>query len=144
MHKKTTILILCTGNSCRSQMAEGYFRKLGADNIEAFSAGTEAHGLNNLAVKVMQEDEVDISAHTSDTIDQYQDRQFDFVITVCDKARENCPWFPGKAVLHHSFPDPAGATGNEEEVLERFREVRDQIREYVRKFIEEKVDVFRH
>ncbi|MBX2972565.1 MAG: arsenate reductase ArsC [Flavobacteriales bacterium] len=125
------ILVLCTGNSCRSQMAEGYLRHFAGDKAEVFSAGVETHGLNPKAVAVMQEDGVDISAHTSKTIDAFADKTFDLILTVCDSARENCPWFPAKAQrLHHDFPDPAKAHGTEAEVMDAFRKVRDQIKAY--------------
>lgn len=130
------ILVLCTGNSCRSQMAEGYFRHFGGPRLEVFSAGVEAHGLNPRAVQVMGEDGVDISGHTSDTVDQYAGQTFDYVITVCDNARERCPWFPARIQrLHHSFPDPAQATGTEEEVMAAFRRVRDDIKAFVQEFL---------
>lgn len=130
------ILVLCTGNSCRSQMAEGYFRHFGGPRLEVFSAGVEAHGLNPRAVQVMGEDGVDISGHTSDTVDKYADQTFDYVITVCDSARERCPWFPARIQrLHHSFPDPAQATGTEEEVMAAFRRVRDEIKAFVQEFL---------
>lgn len=135
--QKIRILVLCTGNSCRSQMAEGYFRHLGGPNLEVFSAGAEAHGLNPRAVQVMREDGVDISGHTSDTVDQYAGQTFDYVITVCDSVRERCPWFPARIRrLHHSFPDPAQASGTEEEVMAAFRRVRDDIKAFVLEFLE--------
>ncbi len=128
---KKRILILCTGNSCRSQMAEGFMREHGGDNFEVFSAGIETHGVNPKAIKVMQEVGIDISHHTSDNIDQFTDQTFDYIITVCDNANENCPYFPGKANrLHQNFPDPAKATGTEEEVLDAFRHTRNLIKEF--------------
>ena len=133
------LLILCTGNSCRSQIAEGWFRQYAGDALEVRSAGVEAHGLNPRAVKVMAEAGVDISAQTSNVIDDYDGERFDYVITVCDSARERCPWFPAEAeLIHHSFPDPADATGSEEEILDVFRETRDRIREYAELFVREK------
>lgn len=132
------VLVLCTGNSCRSQMAHGYLEKFGGENWEIFSAGIETHGLNPLAVKVMQEDGDDISHHTSNHIDEYREITFDFVITVCDHARETCPWFPSKAdMIHQNFEDPARATGSETEILSAFRNVRDQIKTFAQQFIEE-------
>jgi arsenate reductase len=129
------ILVLCTGNSCRSQMAEGYLRHFAADRADVFSAGVEAHGVNPRAVAVMQEDGIDISAQTSKTIEAFMGRPFDHVITVCDNARENCPWFPAKAKrLHHDFPDPARVIGTEEEILDEFRRVRDSIKAYCEDF----------
>ena len=134
------ILVLCTGNSCRSQMAEGYLKKFAADKAEVYSAGVETHGLNQKAVAVMREDGVDISHHTSNNVNEYRDIDFDYVITVCDNARETCPYFPSRAEkFHQNFPDPAKAQGSEEEVMQQFRLVRDQVREYCREFVEEKV-----
>ena len=133
--EKIKILFLCTGNSCRSQMAEGWARHLKGDEIEPYSAGTEKHGLNELAVRVMAEAGVDISNHTSTLVDELPEKDFDYVITVCDHARESCPLFPGSArVVHRSFDDPprlaAGAL-TEEEALESYRMVRDEIRAFV-------------
>ena len=110
------ILVLCTGNSCRSQMAEGYIRHFGGDKVVVLSAGIEKHGLNPRAILVMREDGVDISSHTSNKINEYSHLDFDIILTVCDHARENCPYFPGAAErLHHNFPDPAKATGKGQE-----------------------------
>lgn len=134
---KKRVLVVCTGNSCRSQMAQGFLQEFGGENWEIFSAGIETHGLNQRAVRVMQETGVDISHHTSDHIDQYRDMEFDYVLTVCDHAQESCPLFPSSAEkIHHSFRDPANATGSEEEVLNDFRKVRDEIREFAQRFIE--------
>lgn len=133
--KKLQILFLCTGNSCRSQMAEGWTRHLKGDVIEAFSAGIEAHGLNTDAVRVMAEAGVDISGHTSKSVGVLDGIHFDYVITVCGHAHEICPLFPGKArVIHHGFEDPPALARNaktEEERLGIFRRVRDEIRSYV-------------
>ena len=129
------ILFLCTGNSCRSQMAEGWARRLKAGEFEAWSAGVEVHGLNPNAVKVMAEAGVDISAHRSKHIGELMDIDFDYVVTVCDNARETCPFFPGKAkMVHVGFDDPprlAEGAANEEEALNCYRRVRDEIREFV-------------
>lgn len=134
MSKK--ILVLCTGNSCRSQIAEGYLRHFANGNTEVYSAGVETHGVNPRAIAIMQEDGIDISKHTSNNIDEYYDIDFDIVITVCDNAKERCPFFPNKAKkFHHNFPDPAKATGTDEEINEQFREVRQQIKEYCRQFV---------
>ncbi|MDN4754030.1 arsenate reductase ArsC [Porphyromonadaceae bacterium W3.11] len=134
MEKK--ILILCTGNSCRSQMAEGYLREMVGDKAEVYSAGIEIHGVNPRAVKIMREDGIDLSSHTSNHIDEYTALNFDYVITVCDHAREHCPYFPTKAkLLHHNFPDPAKATGTEEEMMAQFRHVRELIKNYCQKFV---------
>ena len=129
------VLFLCTGNSCRSQMAEGWARALHGDVMDVWSAGIETHGLNPLAVKAMAAAGVDISGHRSQHIDELQDVAFDLVVTVCDNARESCPILPGEAKqLHHSFPDPpylAREAADEEEALEHYRVVREQIREFV-------------
>ncbi|MEQ8302770.1 MAG: arsenate reductase ArsC [Cyclobacteriaceae bacterium] len=130
------ILVLCTGNSCRSQMAHGYLKKIGGDKVEVKSAGIEAHGLNPRAVEVMREVGIDISGHTSNTIEEYSNETFDYVLTVCDNAKERCPFFPAKSKLvHHNFPDPAAAKGTENEILMAFRSTRDQIEAYCQNFI---------
>ena len=135
MPPKTRILFLCTGNSCRSQMAEGWARALKADSIDACSAGIETHGLNPFAVRVMAEAGVDISGQRSKHIDEFRGRAFDFVVTVCGHARENCPFFPGGAkVVHAGFEDPprmALGVEGEEAKLDCYRKVRDQIRAFV-------------
>lgn len=129
------VLFLCTGNSCRSQMAEGWARHLKGDAFDAYSAGIETHGLNPLAVKVMAEAGVDISGQRSKTLDDLKDVDFDYVVTVCDHARETCPWFPGGAVkVHMGFDDPprlARDAKSEEEALDIYRRVRNEIRDYV-------------
>ena len=129
------ILFLCTGNSCRSQMAEGWARHLNSDRFEAYSAGVETHGLNPKAVKVMAEAGVDISGHRSQHIDEFGDIELDHVITVCGHAHESCPVFPGKTkVTHVAFDDPprlAKGAATEEEALEHYRRVRDEIRAFV-------------
>lgn len=128
---KKKILVLCTGNSCRSQIAEGYLRHFFAEKAEIYSAGVETHGVNPRAIATMKEDGIDISKHTSNHIDEYQNIDFDLVITVCDNAKERCPFFPSKAKkLHQNFSDPAKAVGTEEEILEEFRRVRQIIKEY--------------
>ncbi|MGV8092311.1 MAG: arsenate reductase ArsC [Mangrovibacterium sp.] len=130
------ILVLCTGNSCRSQIAEGYLRHFAAGKAEVYSAGIETHGVNPRAVAVMKEDGIDISGHTSNNVDEYMGIDFDYVITVCDNARERCPFFPTRALrFHHNFPDPAKASGTEAEIMEQFRTVREQIKSYARDFI---------
>ena len=132
------ILVLCTGNSCRSQIAEGYLRHFANGNAEVYSAGVETHGVNPKAIAIMQEDGIDISNHTSNNIDEYDTIDFDFVITVCDNAKERCPFFPTKAKkFHHNFSDPAKAKGTDEEINEQFREVRQQIKEYCERFVAE-------
>lgn len=135
---KIKILFLCAGNSCRSQMAEGWARFLKSDVIEPYSAGIETHGLNRLAVKVMAEAGVDISNHYSKHLDQLKQIKFDWVITVCDTANESCPIFPGTVNRFHvSFDDPpklAKAAKTEEEALRYYRRVRDEIKLFVEKF----------
>jgi arsenate reductase len=133
---KKKILVLCTGNSCRSQIAEGYLRHFAGDMVEVYSAGVETHGVNTRAVETMKEDNIDISNHTSNNIEEYRDIDFDFVITVCDNAKERCPYFPTTAKkFHQNFPDPAKATGAEEEIKKQFRQVRQQIKDYCKKFV---------
>ncbi len=135
--RPNNILILCTGNSCRSQIAEGLLRKL-ATKVGVYSAGIETHGVNPLAIKVMSEIDIDISNHTSNHIEEYLDIKFAHIITVCDHALENCPHFPSNAKKHHmSFQDPAKAIGEEDEVMEEFRNVRELIKQYLEKFVEE-------
>jgi len=126
---KKRVLILCTGNSCRSQMAEGWIRHDLGQLVDVFSAGTQVSIVHPLAIAVMAEAGVDISSHRSKSLQEFWGQPFDLVVTVCDSAREACPMFLGAAKqIHESFPDPAGFTGTEEEVLGKFREVRDQIR----------------
>ncbi len=130
------ILVLCTGNSCRSQMAEGYLRFFSKGKANIYSAGIETHGVNPLAMTVMKEDKIDICQHTSNHINEYMDIEFDHIITVCDHAKEKCPYFPSNAKRwHQNFEDPAKTTGSEEEVLTSFRQVRDEIRQYSEAFI---------
>lgn len=132
------VLVLCTGNSCRSQMAEGYLRHFAGDKANIYSAGIETHGVNPKAIGIMKRDGIDISKHTSNNISEYLGVDFDYVITVCDNAKESCPYFPTKAVkLHYNFPDPAKAKGSDEEVMEQFREVREMIRKYIQNFVNE-------
>ena len=130
------ILVLCTGNSCRSQMAHGYLQHFGKDNVLVYSAGVETHGVNPMAIETMKNDGIDISHHTSNNILEYQGIDFDFIITVCDNAKERCPYFPSKAVkFHHNFPDPAKATGSNEEIKREFERVRELIKNYCQQFI---------
>ena len=133
---KKNILVLCTGNSCRSQIAEGYLRHFAGDRAEVYSAGIEMHGVNPRALATMKEEGIDISSHTSNHMDEYRSVLFDFVITVCDNAKENCPFFPTTAKkFHQNFPDPAKASGTEEEIAQAFRDVREQIKEYCRDWV---------
>ncbi len=135
MSHKTKILFLCTGNSCRSQMAEGWARALKADSIEPYSAGMETHGLNPDAVRVMAEAGVDIAGQRSKNVGELRDVAFDYVVTVCGHAHEHCPLFPGVAkVVHAGFDDPprlAAGAATEEERLAPYRRVRDEIRAFV-------------
>lgn len=131
---KKNVLFLCTGNSCRSQMAEGWGRALKGDSFNFFSAGTKKHGLNPNAVKVMQESAVDISTHESNTTDELSDVSMDFVFTVCSDAHENCPFFAGGKIIHVGFDDPPRLTKemtDEEDALSVYRRVRDEIKEMV-------------
>lgn len=135
------ILILCTGNSCRSQIAHGYFEHFtDGRKVKIYSAGVETHGVNPRAIAVMREDGIDISHHTSNNVDEYLGIDFDYVITVCDNAKERCPYFPTNAVrLHYNFPDPAKASGSETDIMEEFRRVRDMIKDYVEGFVAERL-----
>jgi len=138
---KQSVLILCTGNSCRSQMAEGFLRSFDTE-LEVCSAGTRpASSVHPLAIQVMREAGIDISGHRPKSVDEFVDRPFDFVVTVCDGAKESCPVFTGKVGhrLHIGFDDPAEASGNDEEVLTVFRRVRDEIREGFLQFYNETV-----
>ncbi|AFK02495.1 protein tyrosine phosphatase [Emticicia oligotrophica DSM 17448] len=132
------VLVLCTGNSCRSQIAEGYLKHFAGNKAEIYSAGVETHGVNPRAIATMKEDGIDISGHTSNNVNEYTNIDFDFVITVCDNAKERCPYFPTNAnMFHYNFPDPAKATGTEEEIMEQFRVVRQMIKDYSEKFVNE-------
>lgn len=135
MSQKPKILFLCTGNSCRSQMAEGWARHLKGDVLEPYSAGIEMHGLNPSAVRVMAEAGVDIAGHRSKKLEDVASIPFDYVVTVCSHAHETCPIFPGKAkVVHVGFDDPprlAKTAATEEEALGHYRRVRDEIKQFV-------------
>ncbi|MDG1147090.1 MAG: arsenate reductase ArsC [Crocinitomicaceae bacterium] len=129
------ILILCTGNSCRSQMADGYLKEFAPKGATIFSAGIETHGVNPRAIEIMKEDGIDISLNTSNHIDEYADVVFDYIITVCDNAQERCPYFPSNAFkFHYNFPDPAKATGTEAEIKSSFKSTRDLIKVYCKEF----------
>lgn len=131
------ILVLCTGNSCRSQIAHGYLEHFGGSGVVVLSAGIEAHGVNPRAIAAMKEDGIDIGHHTSNLVDEYRDLSFDHVITVCDNAREACPFFPAQVRQHHQdFPDPAKATGSEEAITAAFRDTREKIKVYCRAFLD--------
>lgn len=139
MSNKPLVYFLCTGNSCRSQIADGFLKALGGDKYEVKSAGLEAHGLNPRAVKIMNEAGIDITSHTSDVIDPEILNRADYVITLCGHADEHCPAIINKDVVkwHWGFEDPAKATGNEEEIMAKFREVRDSIKARIQTFVEE-------
>jgi len=136
--RKKKILVLCTANRCRSQMAHGWLQHLGGDGVVVKSAGTKPGGVHPLSIKVMAEAGVDISGHSSDDLQQYLQQDFDAVITVCDSAREACPVFPGaKQTIHRAFPDPDDKTGtkSEQDLLPVFRDVRDQIKQWAGEFL---------
>lgn len=137
MLTKPLVYFLCTGNSCRSQIADGFLRALGSEHYEVKSAGLEAHGLNPRAVQVMNEAGVDISHHTSDVIDPDLLNEADYVITLCGHADEHCPVISNKSVTkwHWGFDDPAKATGTEEEIMAQFRAVRDSIKSRIEQFV---------
>jgi arsenate reductase len=136
------IMFLCTGNSCRSQMAEGFATKLGKGILEVHSAGLSPHGVNPRAITVMKEIGIDISHQTSKPIDEELLKPMDIVITLCDDAAESCPWTPPEIKrIHWSLKDPAKATGSEEEIMDAFRSVRDEIEKRVKKFIEEERNI---
>ena len=129
------ILVLCTGNSCRSQMAEGWIRYFLKDKVVVYSAGTQPEPVNPYSILVMREVGIDISNHTSNHVDEYKDFHFDFVFTVCDNAKEICPVYSNaNKLIHHSFPDPAKAIGTKEEIIETYSNVREKIKEYFLNF----------
>lgn len=136
---KKLVYFLCTGNSCRSQIADGFLKKFGSDKYEVKSAGLEAHGLNPRAVDIMNEAGIDISSHTSNVIDQEILNRADYVITLCGHADEHCPVITNKSVIkwHWGFEDPAKATGTEAEIMDNFREVRDSIKARIETFVQE-------
>lgn len=129
---KVKVLFLCTGNACRSQMAEGWARYLKGNEVEAYSAGMRAIGVNEWAIKVMEEAGVDISMHTSKNVEDLDGIDFDYVVTLCDNAAESCPVFGGQAkMIHKPFEDPYYASGSQEQIMEVFRKVRDKIKAFV-------------
>jgi arsenate reductase len=131
MSNKKSILVLCTGNSARSQMAEGILRDHFGNDFNVFSAGTKPSIVRPEAIKVMAEIGIDISGHRSKSVDEFADREIDYVLTVCDNAKENCPYFPARTrLIHHAFADPAEVKGNEETRLAAFRTIRDEIADY--------------
>jgi len=130
---KQKVLFICTHNSARSQMAEGLLQTIFGDSYEAYSAGVEPTSVSPYAVEVMKELGIDISDHRSKSIEEFRDIQFDYVVTVCDNAKEACPFFPGKKVLHQSFSDPGAVDGSIDEILGSFREIRDDIKNWIEK-----------
>jgi arsenate reductase (thioredoxin) len=135
------VLVLCTGNSCRSQIAEAYLKLYSnPEMVQVYSAGIATHGVNPQAIATMLADGIDISTHTSINISEYLNIPFDYVITVCDHANEQCPILPGNAIqLHHNFTDPAKATGTDQEITAAFEKVRNEIKEYCKQFVMEYV-----
>jgi len=135
------ILILCTGNSCRSQIAHGYLNTLQQEKAKIYSAGIETHGLNSGAVDIMKEDGIDISFHTSNHVDEYSGIEWDYIITVCDHAKENCPYIPSKNAkrIHYNFFDPSKVEGTEKEKHTAFLKTQNEIKEFCKKFIQEKL-----
>lgn len=131
------VLVLCTGNSCRSQLAEAYLRCFAGNKAQIYSAGIEVHGVNPMAIQVMAADGIDITAHTSNNVEEFTDINFDYVITVCDNAKESCPYFPSTAIkLHHNFPDPSKMLGTEQVIFQEFEKVRDMIKAYCNNFVQ--------
>lgn len=132
------ILVLCTGNSCRSQIAHAYLAQFSGAKANVYSGGVETHGVNPLAIETMKDDGIDISHHTSNHVDEYLSIPFDFVITVCDNAKEKCPVFPSSAKrFHYNFPDPSKTIGTELEIKNDFKRVRNMIKEYCDRFVKE-------
>ena len=132
------ILVLCTGNSCRSQIADGYLKHFANGKAIVYSAGVETHGVNPKAIATMKSDGIDIANNTSNNVLEYTGIDFDFVITVCDHAKEVCPYYPSNAQkFHYNFPDPAKAVGTEEEINRSFAEVREMIKKYCLQFVKE-------
>lgn len=136
MVEKEKVLFLCTGNSCRSQMAEGFLRYMAGDRFEVYSGGLKPSSVNPLAIKAMEGVGIDISSHTSDSLDKYLDQTFHHLITVCDHAKESCPIFPGAGESHHwGFDDPAEAEGSEPERFAVFCRVRDEIQQSIQQWL---------
>jgi len=131
------ILVLCTGNSCRSQMAHGFLSTLASEKAHIYSAGIETHGLNAGAVAIMKEAGIDISHHSSNHVDEYMGVPWDFIITVCDHANENCPFIPAPHAkrLHHNFSDPSKVRGTDREIHQAFLKTREEIRDYITTFV---------
>lgn len=137
MSEREQVLILCTANSARSQMGEGLLREMAGERFDVYSAGASPSSVNPFAIAAMRERGIDISSHRSDHLDQYLDKAFDYVITVCDHAAESCPVFPGRALrIHWSFPDPVAVSGADDEVLASFVKVRDGLEAQFREWLE--------
>ena len=136
------ILVLCTGNSCRSQMAHGYLKQYANETAIVYSSGIETHGLNPDAIAIMREDGINISKHTSNHVDEYAHINFDYIITVCDHAKENCPYIPSKNTirLHHNFFDPSKVEGTKKEIHDAFEKARDEIKEYCIGFVKKNIN----
>jgi len=138
MSNLKNVLVLCTGNSCRSQIMHGYLKQMLLNKANVYSAGIETHGLNAKAVAIMKDDGIDISNHTSNNVDEYKNINFDYIITVCDHANENCPYISGNAIrLHHNFPDPSKMNGTEDEIKQAFTKTRNLIKDYALNFCKE-------
>lgn len=135
------VLVLCTGNSCRSQMAHGYLEHYQKDLANIYSAGIETHGLNRGALAIMKEDGIDISHHTSNNVDEYQGMEWDYIITVCDHAKENCPFIPSKKAerIHHNFSDPSKVVGSDAVKHEAFLKTRNEIKDFCEVFVKEEL-----
>lgn len=132
--KKKKVLFICTHNSARSQMAEAFLNKLYGDSFEALSAGTEPADINPNAVEVMKEIGIDMNSHYSKSLNEFSGKKFDYIVTVCDKTKEKCPFFPGNAVhIHRGFENPAGYSGTKDEILDKFRKTRDEIKQWIEK-----------
>ena len=128
---KKRVLFICTHNSARSQMAEGLLKSLYGNRYEAFSAGTEKTSVSPYAIEAMKRIGIDISGHRSKSVEEFRGQSFDFVVTVCDSAKESCPFFPGEKIIHKSFEDPSGATGSHERILAVYERVRDEIKDWI-------------
>lgn len=140
MNDKKRILFVCTQNSARSQMAEGLMRSLYGDRYEVFSAGTNPYQVNPFAIAAMDKINIDIRTHRSKSINEFEGQMMDYVVTVCDSAKETCPYFPGgRTVLHHSFNDPAAARGTDEAILSQFEKVRDELKEWITSRVEQEL-----
>jgi len=135
------VLVLCTGNSCRSQMAHGYLKTLQLNRAKIYSAGVETHGLNPGAVAIMAEDNIDITEHSSNHVDEYMGIDFDYIITVCDHAKENCPYIPAKNAvrIHHNFFDPSKVEGSNGKKHAAFEKARNEIKDFCQKFVAEQL-----